>query len=205
MRLVKDYKTENFFEGKTNSCEYILLHHTWPGKWINIVKYLCRKESGVSAHYVVDIDGTIYQLADDEKCTWHAGKSSYDGKSGFNLYSIGIEVVSDGKNFTDAQREAVRELVKNLMKKHNILSSMVIRHKDVAPGRKRDIGDNFWNNQFSSFAEWQKSLDAEEPELAPEALEMMKLWVWNGQRAKEPATREEVAIMLGRLVRKFES
>lgn len=147
----------------------------------------------------------MYKLADPRKVTWHAGESSYEGRVQLNLYSIGIEVVSDGHKFTDEQREAVKELVKTLMKEYKIPSSKVIRHKDVAPGRKRDIGDNFWNNQYSSFAEWQKSLDAEEPELAPEALEMMKFGIWNGQRGKEPATREEVAIMLGRLVKLFEN
>ena len=88
---------------------------------------------------------------------------------------MGIEVVSDGHTFTDPQREAVKELVKNLMKEYAITSDRVIRHKDIAPGRKRDIGDNFWNDQFSSFEEYQKSLDLKEPELTPEALEMMKI------------------------------
>lgn len=204
MKLVKTYQTPNYFKnGKVNTCEYILLHHTWKGKGIDIVKYLCREGSGVSCHYVVDTDGTVYQLADDKKCTWHAGESHYDGKSSFNFYSIWIEVVSDGHVFTDTQREATKKLVKKLMKEHGILSSMVIRHKDVAPWRKRDIWDNFWNNEFATFADWQRSLDSKEPDLAPEALEMMKAGIRNGKRGKEPATREEVAIMIGRLVKKF--
>lgn len=204
MRYNTDYPTQKCREFPANTCEYIMLHHTGAGKGINIVKYLANNPKQVSCHFVVDTDGTVYKLADPRKVTWHAGESSYEGRVQLNLYSIGIEVVSDGHKFTDEQREAVKELAKTLMKEYKIPSSKVIRHKDVAPGRKRDIGDNFWNNQFSSFAEWQKSLDAEEPELAPEALEMMKLGIRNGQRAKEPATREEVAIMLGRLVKLFE-
>lgn len=202
MRLVKDYKTENFFEGKTNSCEYILLHHTGKGKGLNIVKYLCKKESGVSAHYVVDVDGTIYQLAEDKKCTWHAGISAYQGKTGLNLYSIGIEVVSDGHTFTDQQREATRELVKSLMQTHKIPSSKIIRHKDVAPGRKRDIWDNFRNNQFSGFAEYQRSFDQkEEPKLHPEAEEARKVGIRNGLDPDKPATREQVAMMVMRALK----
>nr|DAE92647.1 MAG TPA: N-acetylmuramoyl-L-alanine amidase [Caudovirales sp. gcode 4] len=199
MKLVKDNQTANFFANKVNTCEYIVLHHTGKGQGINIVNYLCRKESGVSAHYVVDIDGTVYQLAEDKKCTRHAGVSAYQGKTGLNLYSIGIEVVSDGYSFTDAQREATRELVRSLMQAHNIPSSKIIRHKDIAPGRKRDIGDNFRNNQFSTFAEYQKSFDQKEAKsLTPEAEEARKLGIWNGLDPDKPATREQVAMMIYR-------
>lgn len=202
MKLVKDYQTENFFEEKVNTCEYILLHHTGKGKGINIVKYLCKKESGVSCHYVVDVDGTIYQLADDKKCTRHAGVSTYQGKTGLNLYSIGIEVVSDGHTFTDQQRDAVRELIKSLMQTYKIPSSKIIRHKDVAPGRKRDIGDNFWNHQFLTFTEYQRSFDqTEAPNLTPEAEEARKLWIRNGLDPDKPATREQVAMMVMRMIK----
>lgn len=201
MKLNKDYKTTKYFPSLLNTCEYVILHHTGKGRGIDIVKYLAHSETQVSCHFVVDTDWTVYQLADPRKCTRHAGKSEYKGKTNLNLYSIGIEVVSDGHTFTDPQREAVRELVKSLMKEYAITSDRVIRHKDIAPWRKRDIGDNFRNDQYSSFEEYQKSLDLKEPDLTPEALEMMKIWIRNWTRAKDPATREEVATMIFRMMK----
>lgn len=202
MKYNTDYPTEKCRSFPANTCEYIMLHHTWAGKGINIVKYLANNPKKVSCHFVVDTDGTVYKLADPRKVTWHAGESSYEGRVQLNLYSIGIEVVSDGHKFTDEQREVVKELVKTLMKEYKIPSSKVIRHKDVAPGRKRDIGDNFRNNQFSSFAEYQRSFDQKEaPKLHPEAEEARKLGIRNGLDPDKPATREQVAMMVMRMIK----
>jgi N-acetylmuramoyl-L-alanine amidase len=49
-----------------------------------------------SAHLVIGRDGTIYQLIPFNKIAWHAGESTYDGRSGFNNYSIGIELDNAG-------------------------------------------------------------------------------------------------------------
>lgn len=180
-----------------------MLHHTGKGRGRVIAEYLANNPQKVSCHYVVDIDGTIYQLAEDKKATWHADPSRYQGKKAMNPYSIGIEIVSDGLKFTDDQREAVRELVKNLMKTHNIPFSKIIRHKDSSGYRgKRDVGDNFWNNQYASFAEYQKSFDqTEAPKLTPEAEEARKLGIWNGLDPHKPATREQVAMMITRALK----
>lgn len=49
-----------------------------------------------SAHLLVDYDGSIVQLVPFSHIAWHAGKSNYNGRSGFNKYSIGIEIVNPG-------------------------------------------------------------------------------------------------------------
>lgn len=51
----------------------------------------------VSAHYLVDLDGSITQLVADSKKAWHAGgDASYQGKTAINSISIGIEIVNLG-------------------------------------------------------------------------------------------------------------
>lgn len=89
--------------------------------------------------------GEITQTVDEDDRAWHAGSSFWKGKSNLNNYSIGIEVLSDGKTFTDEQREAVRWLCKDIMKRNGIPAHRVLRHKDVAPKRKTDIGESFFN------------------------------------------------------------
>lgn len=63
-----------------------------------------------------------------------------------NRFSIGIEVIGPLPNvgFTQEQRFAVRRLCEHLMKVFNIPKERVIRHKDIAPGRKTDIADALW-------------------------------------------------------------
>ena len=40
----------------------------------------------VSSHYVIDEDGTIYNLVADEKRAWHAGLSSWMGRDNVNHF-----------------------------------------------------------------------------------------------------------------------
>ena len=68
----------------------------------------------VSAHYLVDRDGGIYQLVDESNRAWHAGLGSWTGLEDINSRSIGIEIVNggltgDGKRepFPDAQIDSV--------------------------------------------------------------------------------------------------
>lgn len=199
MNIIQTYQTNKYFVGKVNTCDYIVLHHTGKGKTLDIVKYLANNPKQVSCHYIIGDKWEIYQIASDDKCTRHAGESSRDWKKELNYYSIGIEIVSEGNVFSDLQRASVRELVSSLWKKHNLKPQCIIRHKDIAPGRKRDVGDAFWNNEYKTYEDYQKSYGEKQIiAIAPEATEAMKAWIRNGDRPHDLATREEVAIMVWR-------
>lgn len=68
----------------------------------------------VSAHFLVDRDGTIYRLVPE---TWMARHCI-----GLNHIAIGVENVGDGKKYplTRAQVEANAELIRYLVKQHKI-------------------------------------------------------------------------------------
>jgi N-acetyl-anhydromuramyl-L-alanine amidase AmpD len=196
MKFIETIKTSKITKWR-NTCEYILLHHTasWSSvPWTNVVKYLAQNSAQVSVHYVVDRNWDVYKLADDKAICRHAWVSSWEWKTDLNKYSIWIEIVSDGTAFTDEQRNSVRELIKYLINKHNLNISKVVRHKDIAPGRKVDVGDNFWNNQFKSYSDYQNSyIEKSESDLAKD------LWIWNWLEWDRAATRSEVATMIYRL------
>lgn len=50
----------------------------------------------VSAHLVVDRDGTVTQLVPFDTIAWHAGKSKWKERESLNKYSIGIEIANAG-------------------------------------------------------------------------------------------------------------
>ncbi|WP_200837963.1 peptidoglycan recognition protein family protein, partial [Starkeya nomas] len=52
--------------------------------------------SKVSAHFVVARDGSVTQLAPCNVQTWHAGKSSWRGRSNVNSFAVGIEIANPG-------------------------------------------------------------------------------------------------------------
>ena len=77
--------------------EIIVLHDTAHHRASGSISWLCNKKSRVSAHFVVDIDGKITQLAKCTDKTWHAGRSHYKGRRGCNNFGVGIEIVNPGK------------------------------------------------------------------------------------------------------------
>lgn len=75
----------------------IVLHDTASG--LNSdgpISWLTDPASKVSAHLVVGRDGAVTQLVPFNVVAWHAGKSSWRGRSGCNAFSIGIEIVNPG-------------------------------------------------------------------------------------------------------------
>ena len=83
--------------------ELIVLHDTagWSKKF-NTVKWFQKPKKGkryvhVSAHFVVERDGTITQMVPTNRKAYHAGRSKYCGRVGCNAFSIGIEIVNPGK------------------------------------------------------------------------------------------------------------
>jgi N-acetylmuramoyl-L-alanine amidase len=100
----------------------------------------------VSAHYVIDRDGTIYRCVADEDRAWHAGDSVLDGRPDVNARSIGIELVGFASGtYMPAQLDAVVELCAALCAKHTIAVERIVGHEDIAvpAGRKRDPGPHF--------------------------------------------------------------
>jgi N-acetylmuramoyl-L-alanine amidase len=60
------------------------------------ISWLTDPASKVSAHLVLGRDGVITQLLPFNVVAWHAGKSSWRGRSGCNAFSIGVEIVNPG-------------------------------------------------------------------------------------------------------------
>jgi N-acetylmuramoyl-L-alanine amidase len=78
--------------------DLIVLHDTAgrldPG---NSVKWFASKKcDGASAHFVVERDGSITQQVMLNRVAWHAGASTYKGRSFCNSFSFGIEIVNPG-------------------------------------------------------------------------------------------------------------
>ncbi len=80
---------------KSGYLDTVIVHYT-AGPFGASLRTLKNPRARASAHVIVDRDGTITQLVPFDTIAWHAGRSSYKGRSGFNKYSIGIEIVNSG-------------------------------------------------------------------------------------------------------------
>jgi len=83
-------------EFKAGDLDTIIIHYTAGPSVQSAVNTLTNPKVKASAHLVVGRDGSVVQLAPFNIVTWHAGVSSYNGRTGFNKYSIGIEIDNAG-------------------------------------------------------------------------------------------------------------
>lgn len=150
MNFIQTYRSANFNDRPNAEITHIILHYTdLESAKISFDDRLCNLQAKVSAHYLIDYNGDIYQLVDDDKRAWHAGVSTWQGRDNVNDYSIGIELQNRGRSITPPepypliQLEALVTLLKYLMHKHHIPLKNIIGHSDIAPGRRFDPGEHF--------------------------------------------------------------
>lgn len=75
---------------------YLVIHYTNGGSADGTISWFKDSKSKVSAHLVIDRDGSITQMVEFNKKAWHAGESKWGELSNLNGYSIGIELANYG-------------------------------------------------------------------------------------------------------------
>lgn len=142
--LIKVRHSPNFSSRKGIVPDMAIIHYTASMNCAGSLAWFENPESKVSAHFVIDRDGTIFNCVDEVFSAWHAGKSEWDGRKFLNKYSIGIELVGiRDRKFTEAQYDSLILLLRYLVKEYNIPEKYVLGHEHVSPGRKRDSGRYF--------------------------------------------------------------
>lgn len=143
-----------------NQCKYIVIHHT--ATWENTIKWVLNTltTGTVSCHFVVDTNWDAYKIWEPKNILWHAWVSEWKWLQNLNQFSLWIEVIWPIKDwwFTKQQKDTVRNLVQHLMGSFWIPRTNVLRHKDIAPWRKTDIADTFWNSEYKDWTWYQDSL-----------------------------------------------
>lgn len=121
-----------------------MIHYTAMENARSALDRLCSPEFEVSAHYLIGIDGTVWQMVEEDRRAWHAGAGSWQGRGDVNSRSIGIELDNRGTHpFPEPQMAVLEDLLAGVLARWNIQPEGVIGHSDMAPGRKGDPGARF--------------------------------------------------------------
>jgi len=167
---ISNFYSPNFNRRKrpNNSIKIIIIHYTGMQSERESMVKLRNPKSKVSSHFVINQNGKIYRLVQDNQIAWHAGKSCWRKYKNLNKNSIGIELVNKGHRFgyTNFKKKQVSSLIKvckSLIKKYKIKKKNVVGHSDIAPLRKIDPGEKFpWrqlaNNKIGIWHSFKLSL-----------------------------------------------
>lgn len=154
------------FDARTLPISLLILHYTGMESGNAALERMRDPDAKVSAHYMVEEDGTVFQLVDEVHRAWHAGVSQWAGETNINSNSIGIEIVNGGHDyglpeFPDVQIKSVIDLSQAIMNRHNMSAKTVLGHSDIAPGRKQDPGEKFpWERLAGEgIGHWPKEID----------------------------------------------
>lgn len=128
--------------------DILVLHYTGMRSAAEALDRLADPAAKVSAHYLIDEDGTVWAMVPEARRAWHAGVSSWAGATDINARSIGIELVNPGhefgyRPFPEMQMAALESLARGILGRHPIPPRRVLGHSDVAPLRKEDPGELF--------------------------------------------------------------
>jgi len=134
---------------RTKKVSTIVLHSTCSGldpkkSFNSAVNWLSNPDAKASAHFVVSRYCQVVQLVDTDKQSWHAGNSLWNGSTGVNNFSIGIEQDhEDGEeDWPILQIQATADLCRQICEAYGLdpLDGCIVSHEDVATprGRKND-------------------------------------------------------------------
>ena len=136
------------FDERALPVSMLVLHYTGMQDSASAIARLRDPEAKVSCHYLVDEDGQVLRMVEEDKRAWHAGRAFWRGAVDINSASIGIEIVNPGhefgyRPFPELQMDALIPLVADIVGRYGIRPPYVVGHSDVAPARKLDPGELF--------------------------------------------------------------
>lgn len=194
-------------DGSAQAVDILMMHYTGMKSGAEALERMCDSATKVSAHYMVEEDGRIFQLVDEDKRAWHAGVASWRGDTNINARSIGIEIVNLGhewgyKEFPEAQIESVINLSKHILSRHTIPARNVIGHSDVAPTRKQDPGERFpWQRlAVEGLGLWPNKATSVSAIVVNDSIEKLKRY---GYGVSDDSSKEEMIATIEAFQRHF--
>ena len=136
------YKASPNISYSTIQPEGVVLHHSY-GSYKGGVSWILNDASNVSYHVLINTDGERTVFAKDTQRAWHAGTSSFNGRSGCNGFMLGLAFTGDtnDRELTQAEIDSAVEFLLPRFERWGWPTdlSTVTTHREVSPGRKNDV------------------------------------------------------------------
>lgn len=135
MNLNHSVKFSQFYDEvfEVRKINFLVLHHIQANSVQHALDQLYQHQ--VSAHYLIDDQGNVFELVAENNIAYHAGVSYWQGVNGLNKNSIGIELISKDPfqvGFSEKQMDSLVLLCRNLIHKYSISAKNIVGHSDIA-------------------------------------------------------------------------
>lgn len=123
----------------------VLVHHSVK-PFADTLAFMADPASAVSYHCLVAPDGTRCTLVPDAHVAWHAGASTFLGRTRCNDFLLGLAFAGDTyrEPLTDAQIASALEWLAPRWHAHRWSLDRITDHRQVSPGRKDDLNPTEW-------------------------------------------------------------
>jgi N-acetyl-anhydromuramyl-L-alanine amidase AmpD len=126
------------YKNKTEN-KFLVLHNIAISNIKKIIEIF--KKFRVSCHYIIDQNGEIFQLVNENKIAHHCGVSHWKNEKNLNQNSIGIEFINTdpfSQKFPKIQLDVGAKLCKDIIKRNDIKPQNIVGHSDIAyfPNKK---------------------------------------------------------------------
>jgi N-acetyl-anhydromuramyl-L-alanine amidase AmpD len=127
-------------KGGTMKPQGIVFHSSY-GSAAGSVHWIKNPVSKVSYHTMIFPDGARHNLVPFNVVAWHAGRSTFRGRSGCNSFTIGLAFEGDlyQRTLSEDEIASAVEISVRLMRKYGIGLEWVTDHRTISPGRKADL------------------------------------------------------------------
>lgn len=131
----------------------VCFHHTVMG-FAETLAHMQTPASRVSYHVVIAPDGARARLVAEERVAWHAGVSSFQGRTGCNAFLLGVSFAGDTRSapLADAQIASALEWLEPRWALRGWSLGWMTDHRQIAPGRKDDLAPAEWERLRAAIA-----------------------------------------------------
>ncbi|HWZ95896.1 MAG TPA: N-acetylmuramoyl-L-alanine amidase [Opitutaceae bacterium] len=128
-----------------HECAGVLFHHSG-ASFADTLARMLDPASKVSYHALIDLDGTRCTLVPDGQIAWHAGASSFLGRTRCNDFLLGLAFAGDtyAAPLTEAQIASALEWLAARWAQYGWTAGRMTDHRQVSPGRKDDLAPVEW-------------------------------------------------------------
>jgi len=135
----------NFSPTPVHERRGVLFHHSVMPFAATIAR-MTDPASQVSYHALIAPDGTRCTLVEDAHIAWHAGASTFLGRTRCNDFLLGLSFAGDtyAAPLTEAQLASALEWLAPRWARHGWTPADMTDHRSVAPGRKDDLNPVEW-------------------------------------------------------------